>query len=62
MIFLEQQELDPTRFNPYAKLWIVSGILVEQKKKYLKKPKKRGWHPIEEFSRGDWMGWIFSIV
>lgn len=60
MILPEQKELDPIRFNANAKLWIVSGILAMQKKEYLKLAAKWGWRPIEEFSRDDWMGWIFS--
>ncbi len=59
MILPEQRELDPQRFNAHAKLWIVSGILSEQKGEYLKLAKSWGWIVLEEFSRDGWMGWIF---
>lgn len=60
MILPEQRELDPSRFNAHASTWIVSGILKDQKKEYLKQAKSWGWSPIEEFSRDEWMGWVFS--
>ncbi|HSX13382.1 MAG TPA: 50S ribosomal protein L11 methyltransferase [Chlamydiales bacterium] len=61
MILPEQKDLDPTHFNPFAKLWIVSGVLSEQKNEYLMLAKKWGWTLVKEFSRDDWMGWIFSL-
>lgn len=61
MILPEQRELNPAQFNAWAKLWIVSGILADQKKEYLKITKQWGWRPIEEFSSEGWMGWIFCV-
>lgn len=60
MILPEQKELDPTQFNQYAKSWIISGVLKEQKKEYLKLTSQWGWHLVSEFSKDGWMGWVFS--
>lgn len=61
MIFPEQKEFAPQRLNSFAKLWIVSGILVSQKNKYLAQAKKWGWQPISEHKKGEWLGWAFII-
>lgn len=61
MILPEQQEFDPQRLNPHAKLWIVSGILKNQKKEYLALAQSWKWEVLQEFSRSDWMGWIFKV-
>lgn len=61
MILREQKELDSSQFNAFANTWIVSGILKEQKKEYLKLSKSWGWSLMEEFSRDEWMGWVFSF-
>jgi len=60
MIFPEQKSLNPKKLNDFAKLWIVSGILVEQKKEYLLQANKWGWTPLSEHRKGEWMGWIFD--
>jgi len=61
MILPEQKVLEPSRFNKWAKFWIVSGILAKQKRTYLSLAKKWSWTPISEHKRGEWMGWIFSV-
>ncbi len=61
MIFCEQKEFGPVQWNRFAKLWIVSGILEEQKKEYLKQVKEWGWTPHSEYQKGEWMGWIFRM-
>lgn len=59
MILPEQREFNPSRLNPYAKTWIVSGILASQKKEYLKQAKEWGWKVTQEYARLDWCGWTF---
>lgn len=59
MILPEQREFNPSRINPYAKKWIVSGIPSSQKKEYLKQAKEWGWEATQEYTRLDWCGWIF---
>ncbi|MES2273353.1 MAG: 50S ribosomal protein L11 methyltransferase [Chlamydiota bacterium] len=61
MIFPEQQEISPSKLNPYAKLWIISGILAEQKEEYLKLANDWGWEIVSEHTQGEWMGWVFSV-
>lgn len=60
MILPEQMAFDPSRYNGFAKNWIVSGILAEQKKEYFKQTSKWGWHLIQEHSRSEWIGAVFS--
>ncbi len=60
MISSEQKEVNPSRLNPFAKLWIVSGMLETQKKEYLKQVSSIGWIPMEEHCRLGWMGYVFS--
>lgn len=62
MILPEQKTLNPSQFNSHAKLWIVSGILSEQREEYLKLAEEWGWTSLEEYSRGEWLGWIFSQI
>lgn len=58
MILPEQRQFKPQRFNPFAKLWIISGILAEQKKEYLAQAKKWHWRPLSEHQRGEWLGFV----
>lgn len=60
MIFPEQKILQPATYNPYVKLWIVSGILQQQKTAYLQQAKEWGWSPIQEHIREEWIGWILK--
>jgi ribosomal protein L11 methyltransferase len=60
MILPEQKEISPAKWNRFAKLWIVSGILVEQREQYLELAKLWKWTPLEEVRKGEWAGWIFS--
>jgi ribosomal protein L11 methyltransferase len=60
MIFPEQQQFAPQRLNPLAKLWIISGILEEQKKKYLKQAAEWDWKLISEHQQSQWCGFIFE--
>jgi ribosomal protein L11 methyltransferase len=46
--------------NSYASYWITSGILKEQKNKYLKQTQEWGWSLSETKSKDDWLGFIFS--
>jgi ribosomal protein L11 methyltransferase len=61
MILPEQESILPTHYNPYAKLWLTSGILKEQRKEYLKIAEKWGWKLEEEHEKGDWLSFIFSV-
>lgn len=61
MIFPEQQEFQPHRLNPKAKLWIVSGILESQKSDYLLRVAKWGWLLLSEHQQAEWLGFIFEI-
>ena len=60
MIFPEQKIVNPPTLNPHAKLWIVSGILAEQKQTYLQQADQWGWTPVSEHLKDGWMGWIFT--
>ncbi len=62
MIYPEQREVNPTQFIPHAKLWIVSGILKQQKETYLKQTRAWNWTPLEERQRGEWLSWTFILV
>ncbi len=46
--------------NRLAKLWIVSGILREQKEQYLEITARWGWHLIECLEREGWLGFLFA--
>lgn len=56
----EQQMVRPERINPYAKLWIISGVLEEHKTSYLAQTASWGWEIVEEHHRLGWMGWVFQ--
>jgi len=43
-------------------LWIVSGILAEERTDYLGLTKKWGWELVEEKEKGGWLGMVFKIV
>ena len=47
-------------YNRLSKLWIVSGILAEQKEKYLRLASAWGWEVQEEHKRKGWLGWVFT--
>jgi ribosomal protein L11 methylase PrmA len=59
MICPEQQALAPQRFNPLAKLWIVSGILESQKKAYLSQTAQWNWRLLSEYQKSEWVGFLF---
>jgi ribosomal protein L11 methyltransferase len=59
MIFPEQVGFNPKRLNYAAKLWIASGILEEEREKYLEQTKKWGWTLIETHPRAGWVGCVF---
>jgi len=61
LIFPEQKMVGPAEWNRFAEIWIVTGILEEQKKEYLKQASDWGWKPVAEYSRSEWVGWIFAI-
>lgn len=61
MIFPEQAGFQPEKINPKAKLWITSGILIEEKKKYLAQTQKWGWTLLEYQEKDQWMGGIFTL-
>lgn len=60
MIAPEQKIVGPDAYNRFAKLWIVSGILKEQKTAYLKQAKKWGWRLRSSAERNGWLGLIFT--
>lgn len=62
MIFPEQKQAlrRIERYNKLAKLWIVSGILAEQKEEYLEQTRTWGWKIQEEHQKGEWLGWVFT--
>jgi ribosomal protein L11 methyltransferase len=64
-MILSEQEIvmqDHLRLNGLMRLWITSGILVKQRKKYLEKTKEWGWKLVEEATRGEWLGMVFAQV
>lgn len=61
MIFPEQKQIQPQKWNGEAERWIVSGILEEQKREYLRETEKWGWTPVEERRKSGWMGWSFEV-
>ena len=61
MLWPEQKEFHPSRFNSIATIWIVSGILKSQKKEYLKQAKRWGWKVLAEKAKGEWMGWFLKV-
>jgi ribosomal protein L11 methyltransferase len=64
MILSEQKIAlrDIQQYNHLSKLWIASGILAEQKEKYLQLTKSWGWQVKEEHQKDDWLGWIFQLA
>ncbi len=46
--------------NGFAQCWITSGILNEQKNKYLEMTKNWGWKLQKSSKKGKWLGFIFS--
>jgi ribosomal protein L11 methyltransferase len=40
-------------------IWIVSGILADEREKYLALAKEWGWELVEEKERGGWLGMVF---
>lgn len=61
MILPEQETVFPSQYNRFAKLWITSGILAEQRDEYLFLTKKWDWSLISELQKGDWLGFVFSV-
>lgn len=63
MTFQEQVDFMQSclKVNQYAKNWIISGILSEQKKRYLEKTKSWGWHLEKLKEKEKWLGMIFSV-
>jgi ribosomal protein L11 methyltransferase len=62
MIFPEQKAFKPEKLNKQAELWIVSGLLAEQKKEYLQQAKEWGWRPVAEHPKFEWLGWVFEPI
>jgi len=62
MIFPEQKKVAPQKLNRFAKEWIISGILQEERESYLKQAALWGWKLILEKSRDDWLGFIFQVT
>ena len=60
MILPEQKEFNPSKLNSQAKLWLISGIMEEQREEYLKLTKTWNWALISEVQRSDWLGFTFS--
>jgi ribosomal protein L11 methyltransferase len=61
MIFPEQQLFNPARYNSKAKLWVISGILENQRDEYLSQALSWDWQLEEEYSRSEWKGFVFSV-
>lgn len=61
MIFPEQEIVYPSQYNPFAKLWLISGILETQRNAYLKETKRWGWTLVEEHQKSEWLSFIFSV-
>lgn len=62
MILMEQLQVEPERLNERAKLWIVSGILNTQKKKYLKQAEAWGWELVSVHRKTEWLGFVFKLA
>lgn len=62
MILPEQKIVGPDAFNRFAKLWIVSGVLKEQKTAYLKQAAKWGWTLDSSAERSGWLAFTFSAA
>mgnify|MGYP000355126060 CR=1 FL=1 len=59
MVFSDQKNVFPEKINPLAKLWIVSGILVSEREKYLDQVKKWDWLLSEEYQNAGWTSFLF---
>ena len=59
MILPEQRQFDPSRLKKEAKLWITSGILLEQRDVYLEQTRKWGWELVELRVKEEWLGAVF---
>ncbi len=62
MIFPEQKMVNPSQWNHFAKVWITSGILKEQKAAYLKQTADWGWTLAKEHERQGWLGFVFRVA
>jgi ribosomal protein L11 methyltransferase len=61
MILSEQREIKPEELNHFAKLWITSGILENQKGAYLAQASSWGWQPLSIHRKKGWLGFIFRM-
>lgn len=61
MILSEQRQVEHARLNPFAKLWIVSGILETQREKYLTQAADWGWDLLSEQKQSEWLGFVFKV-
>jgi ribosomal protein L11 methyltransferase len=62
MILPEQESVFPLQYNRFAKLWITSGILAEQREEYLSITEKWNWRLLSEQQKDDWLGFIFAVT
>jgi ribosomal protein L11 methyltransferase len=62
MIFSEQKMVEPLQYNRLAKLWITSGILEEQRDRYLAQTEEWGWEFMSEHRCLGWLGFIFKKI
>ncbi len=60
MIVPEQKLVDPSQYNQWASLWIVSGILDTQEEKYRQLMHSWGWQILERHSQSEWLGFVAS--
>ncbi|MBX7066531.1 MAG: 50S ribosomal protein L11 methyltransferase [Parachlamydiales bacterium] len=58
MILSEQRAVQPQRYK--GKLWIVSGILIDQKKLFLDQAQKWGWKMVSMSQKSEWCGFILQ--
>lgn len=59
MIFSEQRVAFPK--GVYFKKMVTSGILVQEKKAYLKWAHDMGWNLIDMKKEGEWVGFVFNL-
>lgn len=62
MIFSEQKTVKPPQYNRLAKLWITSGILEEQRDRYLAQTEEWGWKLLSEHHCLGWLGFLFKKI
>lgn len=60
-MILPEQKMVMSKYVPQPNLWIVSGILAEQRSDYLKLVKNWSWNLVEERGKSDWMGFVFEV-